>query len=57
MFDYALAEETVHLALFDAMGHDTAAGLTANLALAASRNHRRRTAESCRSPRPWKRPS
>ncbi|MEU8682803.1 PP2C family protein-serine/threonine phosphatase [Streptomyces sp. NPDC048611] len=42
VFDYAIAEETVHLALFDAMGHDTAAGLTANLALAASRNHRRR---------------
>ncbi|MGA5565017.1 PP2C family protein-serine/threonine phosphatase [Streptomyces platensis] len=41
VFDYAIAEETVHLALFDAMGHDTAAGLTANLALAASRNHRR----------------
>jgi len=41
VFDYAIAKETVHLALFDAMGHDTAAGLTANLALAASRNHRR----------------
>ena len=32
VFDYAIADETVHLALFDAMGHDTAAGLTANLA-------------------------
>lgn len=42
VFDYAIAGETVHLALFDAMGHDTAAGLTANVALAASRNHRRR---------------
>ncbi|MGW7486196.1 PP2C family protein-serine/threonine phosphatase [Streptomyces sp. NPDC054786] len=41
VFDYAIAHETVHLALFDAMGHDTAAGLTANLAVAASRNRRR----------------
>ncbi|MFD8328278.1 PP2C family protein-serine/threonine phosphatase [Streptomyces lydicus] len=41
VFDYAIADETVHLSLFDAMGHDTAAGLTANLAVAASRNHRR----------------
>ncbi|RXS68345.1 PP2C family protein-serine/threonine phosphatase [Streptomyces sioyaensis] len=41
VFDYAVAHDIVHLALFDAMGHDTAAGLTANLALAASRNHRR----------------
>ncbi|WSA74425.1 serine/threonine-protein phosphatase [Streptomyces sp. NBC_01799] len=40
-FDYALTGETVHLSVFDAMGHDTAAGLTANLALAAARNHRR----------------
>lgn len=41
VFDYALTGETVHLSVFDAMGHDTAAGLTANLALAAARNHRR----------------
>ncbi|GAA2613176.1 PP2C family protein-serine/threonine phosphatase [Streptomyces axinellae] len=40
-FDYAMAADTVHLDLFDAMGHDTAAGLTANLAVAACRNHRR----------------
>jgi hypothetical protein len=40
-FDYALAGEVLHLAVFDAMGHDTAAGLTANLAMAACRNHRR----------------
>ncbi|WP_067794260.1 PP2C family protein-serine/threonine phosphatase [Actinomadura formosensis] len=39
-FDYALAGDTVHLAIFDAMGHDTAAGLTANLAVAAFRNSR-----------------
>ncbi|WP_344973301.1 PP2C family protein-serine/threonine phosphatase [Streptosporangium fragile] len=40
-FDYALAGDTVQLAIFDAMGHDVAAGLTANLAVAAARNHRR----------------
>ncbi|KAF4406633.1 stage II sporulation protein E [Streptomyces sp. Ru87] len=40
-YDYALSGDTVHLALFDAMGHDTAAGLTANLAVAAVRKHRR----------------
>jgi hypothetical protein len=43
-FDYALAATTAHLALFDAMGHDTAAGLTANLAVATCRSHRRRGA-------------
>lgn len=40
-FDYAVADGIVYLALFDAMGHDLAAGLTANLASAACRNHRR----------------
>jgi serine phosphatase RsbU (regulator of sigma subunit) len=40
-FDYALYGDTLHLAIFDAMGHDTSAGLTANLAMAACRNHRR----------------
>ncbi|TYB46809.1 PP2C family protein-serine/threonine phosphatase [Actinomadura chibensis] len=39
-FDYALAGDTVHLAIFDAMGHDTTAGLTSNLAIAACRNSR-----------------
>lgn len=39
-FDYALAGDTVHLAVFDAMGHDTAAGLTSALAVAACRNAR-----------------
>ncbi|MFE9816768.1 PP2C family protein-serine/threonine phosphatase [Streptomyces sp. NBC_00236] len=39
-FDYALAGDTMHLSVFDAMGHDTAAGLTANLALAAARVQR-----------------
>ncbi|MFE3453008.1 PP2C family protein-serine/threonine phosphatase [Nonomuraea sp. NPDC059194] len=40
-FDYAIAGDTLHLAVFDAMGHDVSAGLTANLAMAACRNHRR----------------
>ncbi|THA75972.1 serine/threonine-protein phosphatase [Streptomyces sp. A0642] len=39
-FDYALAGDIMHLSVFDAMGHDTAAGLTANLALAAARVQR-----------------
>ncbi|NVI88739.1 PP2C family protein-serine/threonine phosphatase [Actinomadura sp. BRA 177] len=39
-FDYALAGDTVHLGVFDAMGHDTTAGLTSSLAVAAFRNHR-----------------
>ncbi|WP_255306227.1 PP2C family protein-serine/threonine phosphatase [Streptomyces sp. Wb2n-11] len=40
-FDYAQAGDTAHLAIFDAMGHDTSAGLTANLAMATCRNQRR----------------
>jgi serine/threonine protein phosphatase PrpC len=40
-FDYALADDTLHLAVFDAMGHDSTAGLTANLAVATCRNQRR----------------
>ncbi|MEV7675524.1 PP2C family protein-serine/threonine phosphatase [Streptomyces sp. NPDC088752] len=40
-FDYAVAGHQVHVAVFDAMGHDSHAGLTANLAVAACRNHRR----------------
>ncbi|MBT3153889.1 serine/threonine-protein phosphatase [Streptomyces sp. CHD11] len=40
-FDYAVAGEVAHLAVFDAMGHDTAAGLTASLAMATCRSHRR----------------
>ncbi|MFB4311574.1 PP2C family protein-serine/threonine phosphatase [Actinomadura sp. GTD37] len=39
-FDYALAGDTVHFGVFDAMGHDTRAGLTASLAVAAFRNGR-----------------
>lgn len=43
-YDYATAGDIVHLSLFDAMGHDTAAGLTATLAMGASRNSRRQGA-------------
>ncbi|WP_411104208.1 PP2C family protein-serine/threonine phosphatase [Streptomyces sp. cmx-4-9] len=40
-FDYAIAGDQVHLGIFDAMGHDSHAGLAANLAVAACRNERR----------------
>ncbi|WP_411072562.1 PP2C family protein-serine/threonine phosphatase [Streptomyces sp. cmx-4-25] len=43
-FDYAVADTTLHLSVFDAMGHDTAAGITANVAVAACRNARRQGA-------------
>jgi hypothetical protein len=43
-YDYATSGDVVHLSIFDAMGHDTAAGLTANLAMGACRNHRRQGA-------------
>ncbi len=40
-FDYALSEERVDLAIFDAMGHALGAGLIATAALAAYRSARR----------------
>ncbi|CAL9603330.1 hypothetical protein SUDANB106_05490 [Streptomyces sp. enrichment culture] len=43
-YDYATAGPIVYLSVFDAMGHDTAAGLTAGLAVAACRNLRRQGA-------------
>ncbi|WP_225850164.1 PP2C family protein-serine/threonine phosphatase [Streptomyces sp. HPF1205] len=43
-FDYAVAGNTAHLAIFDAMGHDTSSGLTASLAMATNRNQRRQGA-------------
>jgi hypothetical protein len=43
-FDYSTSGDVVHLAIFDAMGHDTAAGLSANLAMATCRNTRRQGA-------------
>lgn len=44
VYEYALDGPLVHLTLFDAMGHDTAAGLCGALALGASRNARRQGA-------------
>jgi serine/threonine protein phosphatase PrpC len=43
-FDFAIAGDTTHLAVFDAMGHDSTAGLTANLAVATCRKERRQGA-------------
>ncbi|MFE9676954.1 PP2C family protein-serine/threonine phosphatase [Streptomyces sp. NPDC006259] len=40
-FEYAMADDTLHLAVFDAMGHDTSAGLTAALSMSTCRSHRR----------------
>jgi serine phosphatase RsbU (regulator of sigma subunit) len=40
-FDYAISETTLSLAIFDANGHDLAAGLTVATAVAAYRNSRR----------------
>jgi hypothetical protein len=45
VFEYAIDGPLVHLAIFDAMGHDTAAGLSAALALGACRNSRRQGAD------------
>ncbi|GIH72598.1 PP2C family protein-serine/threonine phosphatase [Sphaerimonospora thailandensis] len=41
-FDYALDGDTLRLGIFDAMGHDLSAGLTATIALGSYRNNRRR---------------
>jgi hypothetical protein len=40
-YDYAVDDNRAHLAVFDAVGHDLAAGLTTTLAMAATRNARR----------------
>ncbi|WP_435271432.1 PP2C family protein-serine/threonine phosphatase [Streptomyces sp. 1222.5] len=45
VFEYAVDGPLVHLAIFDAMGHDTAAGLSGTLALGAYRNARRQGAD------------
>ncbi|WP_445281874.1 PP2C family protein-serine/threonine phosphatase [Streptomyces sp. DSM 118148] len=44
-FDYAVSDNVLHLSVFDAMGHDARAGLTANMAVAACRNARRQGAD------------
>ncbi|MEU3558328.1 PP2C family protein-serine/threonine phosphatase [Streptomyces fragilis] len=43
-FDYAVSGDVLSLSVFDAMGHDTTAGITANVAVAACRNARRQGA-------------
>ena len=40
-FDYSLRGEHLHVSLFDAAGHDLAAGLVASVAMASSRTTRR----------------
>ncbi|MFF4402901.1 PP2C family protein-serine/threonine phosphatase [Streptomyces sp. NPDC001480] len=45
VFEYAIDGPLVHLTIFDAMGHDTAAGLSGTLALGACRNARRQGAD------------
>ncbi|MBD0740124.1 PP2C family protein-serine/threonine phosphatase [Streptomyces sp. CBMA29] len=44
-YDYAICGDTVHMAVFDAMGHNTTSGLTASLVMAACRNVRRQGAD------------
>ncbi|MGW0806599.1 PP2C family protein-serine/threonine phosphatase [Nonomuraea sp. NPDC002799] len=44
-YDYAVDGGTLHVSIFDAMGHDTSAGLTATVAVGASRNSRRQGAD------------
>jgi serine phosphatase RsbU (regulator of sigma subunit) len=43
-FDYCVVGKTAHLAIFDAMGHDTSAGLVASITIGSYRNNRRRGA-------------
>lgn len=40
-YDFAIDGDTLHVSIFDAMGHDTSAGLTATIAMGACRNNRR----------------
>lgn len=39
-YDFGIRGDTLHLSIFDAMGHDLAAGLTASIAMGACRNSR-----------------
>jgi serine phosphatase RsbU (regulator of sigma subunit) len=41
-YDYATDGASLHLSIFDAMGHDTEAGLTASVAIGCYRNTRRK---------------
>ncbi|MFJ8749168.1 hypothetical protein ACIREO_07525 [Streptomyces sp. NPDC102441] len=56
-FDYAVADDVVRLGLFDAMGHDVAAGMTATLPVAACRNAPQQNAPSSRPASSSSRPS
>jgi serine phosphatase RsbU (regulator of sigma subunit) len=49
-FDYAINGDTVHLAVFDAMGHGLDAALTSSVAVAAYRNERRAFTDLARTP-------
>ncbi|MFD2355877.1 PP2C family protein-serine/threonine phosphatase [Nonomuraea ferruginea] len=40
-YDYAIDGDTLHVSIFDAMGHDAAAGLTATIAMGSARTSRR----------------
>ncbi|RDG38887.1 PP2C family protein-serine/threonine phosphatase [Streptomyces corynorhini] len=44
-FDHSLTQSTLHAAIFDAMGHNLASGLTTTVAMAGCRNARRAGAE------------
>ncbi|MFE7571759.1 PP2C family protein-serine/threonine phosphatase [Streptomyces sp. NPDC057539] len=44
-FDHSLTKSTLHAAIFDAMGHNLASGLTTTVAVAGCRNARRAGAE------------
>ncbi|WP_326812827.1 serine/threonine-protein phosphatase [Streptomyces scopuliridis] len=44
-FDHSLTQSTLHAAIFDAMGHNLASGLTTTVAVAGCRNARRAGAE------------
>ncbi|MGI5282326.1 PP2C family protein-serine/threonine phosphatase [Nonomuraea polychroma] len=44
-YDFALNGDVLRLAIFDAMGHDTSAGLTATIAMGCFRKHRREGAD------------
>ncbi|MGN9841045.1 PP2C family protein-serine/threonine phosphatase [Nonomuraea sp. H19] len=44
-YDFALNGDVLRLSIFDAMGHDTSAGLTATIAMGSGRKHRREGAD------------
>ncbi|WP_223167519.1 PP2C family protein-serine/threonine phosphatase [Nonomuraea sp. SYSU D8015] len=44
-YDYAIDGDSLHVSLFDAMGHDTSAGLTATVAMGSCRHNRRQGME------------